>query len=943
VIKTFLKKTFNIRDGEIAISFYMQLYVFLIITVLLIVKPTVNALFLNRLGAENLAFGFLFIAATAIISSYFYNRAVRSFSLKRIIVNTLAFFSLSFIILSVLLQIDFLTDGFLYAYYVISGIFAVLTTSQFWLLANMVFNAREAKRLFGFIGSGAIAGGIFGGYLTNILAPIIGNAYLLIIASCFILACIPLLFTIYKKGYVSRAAHATSRSTEIDDSAFKILLKSKHLTYLALIVGLGVIVAKLVDFQFSDFASRAIPDSDELASFFGFWFSTFNLFSLVIQLFLTNRVVEKLGVNSSLLILPLGIALGSLLFLTVPELWVLVLIKGLDGSLKQSVNKAATELAMVPISLEIKNRTKSFIDVVVDSVATGIAGCLLIFVIKGLNLPSTYVTVIILLLIFVWLVGIFKVRDSYFKSFRESLKAAVEYSEGVPIRKAKSNLQVAKSILSGGNSAEIILYLQNLTSTNAKILKPRVLKLLSHPDHQVKEAAISQLYHYPRGTAIEEVRRLVHVKDDEVVYAALNYLILHTELSDDRIFDSYLNHSSDYIAHAALLCLAKEAANNKRISLRYNLELRIELWLAELELPNSEHRVEEIAFLLETIGYARVPQFYSFISVNFNNKDGHIVQHAIEAAGITREPMFIDALIDFLTVKEYRKSAINALIMYGEDISKELLYRESEKLLKAGAKKHVPKVIEKFRTQPSIRFLIKLLKSRDILIRLSAAKSLHKLKSKNSKLNFYPRLVNNLIMSFCQEYEKVVKAKNVIEDKLDMSSYSVSLPEDDLTELNLAYEALLDVLKLQLDQRLETLFKLLGVHYNKKDMDIAYSGLTSRIEDTRANAIEFLDNILTPKLKTSFLPILETNVIKDQSQEDNLIFPYTFHDALIYLLREGDGRIRLSVIYLIQYLGDTSFLPQLEELLQTAKNRDVRSFTAIAIKKLNANLLGKPA
>ena len=29
-----------------------------IITVLLIVKPTVNALFLNRLGAENLAFGF---------------------------------------------------------------------------------------------------------------------------------------------------------------------------------------------------------------------------------------------------------------------------------------------------------------------------------------------------------------------------------------------------------------------------------------------------------------------------------------------------------------------------------------------------------------------------------------------------------------------------------------------------------------------------------------------------------------------------------------------------------------------------------------------------------------------------------------------------------------------------------------------------------------------
>ncbi|MEH6407088.1 MAG: Npt1/Npt2 family nucleotide transporter, partial [Leeuwenhoekiella sp.] len=658
MIRTFIKKTFNIRDGEIAISFYMQLYVFLIITVLLIVKPTINALFINRLGAENLAFGFLFIAGTAIVSSYFYTQAIRRFSLKRIIVNTLAFFSLAFLILSLLLQLNWLNTGFLYVYYVISGIFAVLTTSQFWLLANMVFNAREAKRLFGFIGSGAIAGGIFGGYLTNIFAPLIGNAFMLIIASVLILMCIPILFTIYKKGYVSRAATAASRNSEITDSAFRIMLKSKHLTYLALIVGLSVIIAKLVDFQFSDFASRAIPDSDDLASFFGFWFSTSNLASLVIQLFLTNRVVERLGVNSSLLILPLGIALGSLLFLTVPELWVLVLIKGIDGSLKQSVNKAATELAMVPISLEIKNKTKSFIDVVVDSVATGIAGCLLIFVIKGLNLPSTYITVIILLLIFIWLVGIFKVRDSYFKSFRESLKTAVENSEGVPIRKKKSNLQVAKAILSNGSPAEITLYLENLNTTNAKILKPLVLRLLDHPDNGIKEAAISQLYHYPRGTAIEQVRKLVFVKDDEVVYAALNYLILHTELRDDRIFDSYLNHSSDYIAHAALLCLAKEAAHNTKISSRYNLELRIELWLAELELPNSDHRVEEVAFLLETIGYARVPQFYSFISVNFNNKDTHIVQHAIEAAGITQEPMFIDALIDFLIVKEYRPTAI---------------------------------------------------------------------------------------------------------------------------------------------------------------------------------------------------------------------------------------------------------------------------------------------
>ena len=78
-------------------------------------------------------------------------------------------------------------------------------------------------------------------------------------------------------------------------------------------------MAKLVDYQFSDFANRAIPDTDELASFFGFWFSSFNVVALLIQLFVTNRVLAWLGVTTSLMILPLGIAVGCLLFLTFPE------------------------------------------------------------------------------------------------------------------------------------------------------------------------------------------------------------------------------------------------------------------------------------------------------------------------------------------------------------------------------------------------------------------------------------------------------------------------------------------------------------------------------------------------------------------------------------------------------------------------------------------------
>lgn len=919
----------------------MQLYVFLIITILLIVKPIVNALFLEGLGADNLAFGYLFIAATAIITSYFYNQAVRRYSLRRIMVSSLVFFAFAFILLSVLYKMQVIGSATLYIYYVISGIFAVLTTSQFWLLANMVFNAREAKRLFGFIGSGAIAGGIFGGYLTTILVPYIGNGNMLLIASIFILACIPLLSMIYKKGYVSRASRSANAHHNMGDTTFKLLLKSKHLTFLALIIGLGVIVAKLVDFQFSDFASRAIPDADRLASFFGFWFSTFNLVSLGIQLFLTNRVVEKLGVNSSLLILPLGIALGSLLFLTFPELWVLIIIKGLDGSLKQSVNKAATELAMVPISLEIKNRTKSFIDVVIDSVATGIAGCLLIFVIKGLSLPSNYVTVIILFLILIWIVGVFKVRDSYFKSFRQSLREAVELSEGTSRRKRKSPLELGKRILSSNDTEQIVRYLEHINPRNAKILRNKIIPLLEHEDDAVKIAAIGQLYHYPEGTALEAVRKMVYLKDDEVVYAAMNYLIMHTSLNDNRIFDSYLNNSSDYIAHAALLCLAKEARKNKKIASRYNLELRIELWLAELELPNSDHRPEELSFLLESIGYAQIPQFYSFISANFNNRNPHIVSHAIEAAGISGEPMFIDALIDFLTVKEYRSVAIEALKNYGESISEVLLAREAEKLLKNNTKKYIPAVIQTFETQASVRVLLRLLKSRDNLIRRASAKSLYRLKTKNPKLNFFPKAIFRSLLEYTFEYRDIVSSRKVIKSNFNAEAYERLLSSDDKVELEVARKGLLEILDKQLELRIDTIFKLLAVYYSRKDLDVAYKGFISTDRDTRANAIEFLDNILSPKLKHILLPLLELAIIEDADVYEEILIDsdISFNKALIKLIEVGDGHLRLPVIYLIQFLGDTTFLPLLAELQITAKNKGVRSFASLALKKLQPALI----
>ncbi|OAB76090.1 Npt1/Npt2 family nucleotide transporter [Cochleicola gelatinilyticus] len=930
MLRIFFRKAFDIRDGELRISFFMQLYIFLLITVLLMVKPTINALFLSNLGAEQLPYGYILVAAIAVVTMFFYNKAVKRFSLRVITISTLVLFSISFLVLSFIMHTGILNNWVLYFYYLSVSLFAVLVTSQFWIIANMVYNAREAKRLFGFIGAGAIAGGIFGGYLTTLIASSFGNRIVILIAGIIILLCIPILQIVWKlrirklNSYIRIQRKTRDQSSDV--APFRLIIQSKHLTYLAAIVGVGVVMAKLVDFQFSDFANRAIPDSDELASFFGFWFSTFNVVALAIQLFLTNRLMAWLGVTTNLLILPLCIAIGCLLFLTFPELWVLIIIKGVDGSFKQSVNKAGIELSILPIPYHIKNEAKSYIDVVVDSVATGLAGLMLIFLIRKLDLSSSYITVIILLFLFIWVLLIYKLREAYFESFRKNIQNSLA-SNSVVTKKLSSERTVKSTIeiLKSGDEVEILTLLDRLKDFRLNTLESHIVGLLSHPSNTVKIAAIQQLYLYKKGTAIFKIRELINEEDDTLVYVAMEYLLQHTDLNDYKIYESFLNSPSDYISNAALLCLAKESTNNKKLGLKYGLNSRIEKKIREFNSHESETRSEEVAELLIAIAHTGEEKYYSYISAHFNNIDPFVVKHAIKAAGITSKESFIAPLLDFLAEKYFRKTATKALRSYGVQITRTILKLDLAENIKEPVREHIPRVIESFGTKDSVRVLMRLLRSKDFIIRSEAAKSLSLIKEKNSNLPVDQRQLTRILLKETNYYKNSLSAIATIKKAENESSLHPLEDTDIETELQIARENILQILNYQLDQSLECIFKLLSLKYDQADIDVAYFGLKSDVKETKINAVEFLDNVLKSRLKNNMLPLIEYHIIETNEYG---VSPLELSEmsetkCMLLLLKNRGVNTKLAVINLILQKKDRTFTKQLR-VLSKHKNKKVR-------------------
>ncbi|WP_432412903.1 NTP/NDP exchange transporter [Rasiella sp. SM2506] len=939
MLTALFKRTFDIRDGEIRISFFMQLYIFLLITVLLMVKPTVNALFLSKLGAAHLPYAYMLVAVIAVIVSYFYNKGVKQFSLRKITTGTLIFFSLIFALLSFLMYTNSINNWVLYGYYLSVSIFAVLVTSQFWIIANMVYNAREAKRLFGFIGAGAIAGGIFGGYLTTIIASSFGNRVVILVAACLIVCCVPILQTVWKlrveklNMYIRKQRKGAIQGSY--SSPFKLIINSKHLTYLAAIVGVGVVMAKLVDFQFSDFANKAIPDSDELASFFGFWFSSFNVIALLIQLFLTNRLLAWLGVTTNLLILPLGIAIGCLLFLTFPELWVLIIIKGMDGSFKQSINKAGIELSILPIPSHIKNEAKSYIDVVVDSIATGLAGLMLIFIIRKLELSTSYITVIILLFLFIWMVLIYKLREAYFQSFRSNIQnslvgASVENKNLKFNRTSKSTI----NILTQGDETEIITMLDHLADFKLYTFRPHIVNLLKHESPKVKAAAISQLHYYNKGTATEYIKELIHFKNDEVVYAAMDYLLNHTDIKEENIFKSYLDSPTDYISNAALLCLAKDASSNKKLALRYHLSDRLDAKIKELFSVENDLRKQEVAELMLAVGYAKDPRFYSFISANFNNRDPYLIKFAITAAGLTAHEPFINQLLDFLAEKPFREAATEALQAYGVGITKKVLQLELSESLPDTIKPYIPELIQSFKTRDSVKVLMRFLQSKDFVIRTEAAKSLNTLKLENVSLAVDQRMLTRILLRESVFYRNTLHAIITLKGFID-TSQTDSLDTDAEIESSIARENLVDLLLEQLNQSLDCIFKLFSLKYDQADIDTAYFGLKSEKQDVRINAIEFLDNLLKSRLKSNILPLIEYHVLENNgyavSSFEAKVKPEK--EILTMLLRNRGTRMKLAVLNVIKFSGNDAYLSVVKPLIKHP-NLVVQRFAIRTVKEL---------
>ena len=193
-------------------------------------------------------------------------------------------------------------------FYLLGLILGLLLISQFWTLANDIYDARQAKRVFGFIGGGSSLGGMTGAGLTALVVSRLGTENLLLCSAGILLLCAGLVALIVRREAAAGRGGAVAAEEEGvgGKEAIRLLRESRHLQIIALVIAFAAVGAGLIEQQLNMAAEafKGRSATDNLTEFLAQVTLYLSAIGFFIQVALTSRIHRYLGVGFALLVLP---------------------------------------------------------------------------------------------------------------------------------------------------------------------------------------------------------------------------------------------------------------------------------------------------------------------------------------------------------------------------------------------------------------------------------------------------------------------------------------------------------------------------------------------------------------------------------------------------------------------------------------------------------------
>jgi AAA family ATP:ADP antiporter len=371
---------FDVRRAELRPALLMFGFFFAVIAGFQVLKPLKKGLFVAQFGAEQelIAKGLnIDVAFAAMVAfSYLYNRLGG----RRLVACLVAIFLVALAIFAALIS-DQPSAIFNYAFYLFGDLWSTIWVATFWAFLNEMSTTDQSKRLYGFIGTGGLLGGILASVLVTSFVR--GYSSRPLILFCIVLTLLIALFTLQADRLARRPGAALRyherpmlleriRTRTTFDGA-RMVFKSKYLLSIVGILALYEFCSQILDFQFSSVLAARMSGGREIQAYLAGVYLITNILSLVIQFILTTFLLKRFGPGAGLIVLPIAMALSSGVFFWNASLLMGSLLIISDNGLNYSINQTSRETLFVPTSSDAQYKARAFTNMFVQRLAKGAA------------------------------------------------------------------------------------------------------------------------------------------------------------------------------------------------------------------------------------------------------------------------------------------------------------------------------------------------------------------------------------------------------------------------------------------------------------------------------------------------------------------------------------------------------------------------------------------
>ena len=914
VLRKLLSPVVELRERELTTAAMMFAYSFLVMTAYTSLKPVTRSQFIGDLGADNLPYvqfafgvliGFIMQGYSALVG-----RLPRRWALP---------ITLGGLVALLLLFWAWFQSGSEWAstgFYFFGLILGILVISQFWTLANEVYDPRQAKRVFGFIGGGASLGGIAGSSLT-LQAEAIGTTNLLLVSAMLMTACLVLVVGIIRRERPEIQGSLTGGEEEGVGAgeALRLLRNSRHLQIIALIIAFAAIGAAIVEQQLNMATAAAKGESnvDSITSFLGQVQLYTSIIGFVIQVWLTSKIQRYLGIGFALLILPGSLGLTGTLMLLNGALWAPALARVIDTSLRYTIDKTTREILFLPLPNELKSQAKPFIDVTVDRFAKGLGALLVLVLIKewGLGLTWQQLSWASLTMIVLWVVAAIRARREYQAVFRRTLERQDVAPDLLRLNEADlSTIETLVEEQGHPDSRHVIYSMDMLASLNKRHLISPLL--LNHESPAVRARALGTL-----EGASDEVRRRWStgveraLKDPapEVRAAAVGAFALVRGGEAVALMRPHLQDRDPRLVVTAAAALAASPQAADADAARATLER-----LSSDMRPGAAAARREVAQALGTIAN---PEFRRLLVPLMYDPQREVALEAIRSAGRLGgdDYMFVPPLVSLLRHRLLKQAAREVLVGYGPGVVPTLAYFMRDQDEDIWVRRHIPGTLAQIPSQASVDALVGALDDPDGFLRYKAISALLRLKQSHPNFVIPHETVQRLLVKESNRYFGYLSLRyNLVRQDREAAGSLLARALDE-----------------KLTRTLDRVYRLLGLRYQWRDISAARWSIEHGDARTKASAAEYLDTLLDHQVRRHVMPVIEDLPIEEKVRRGNQLLKTRIRDAedsLAQLVHDEDQIVAATAMHFVEARGLWTLADDLEYALAHRDARDWFVFEA---------------